>query len=93
MIKLTKPVPAPMNEKFVVHDVNKEIALPAVEDRIFAVVQFQGFQHKLTKDDSLIVDKINVDIGKVIVFDKVLLVGTPEYTSVGRPFVSSAKVF
>jgi large subunit ribosomal protein L21 len=35
---------------------------------------------------------MNVDIGKVIVFDKVLLIGTPEYTSLGRPYVTSATV-
>lgn len=70
----------------------KEIAIPALEDQIFDVIQFNGFQHKITKDDTLILDKINVDIGKIIVFDKVLLIGTPEYTSVGRPYITSATV-
>ena len=81
-----------MEEKFVVHDVNKEITLPAQDLKIFAVIHFNGLQHKLTKDDTLILDRIEVEVGKVIVFDKVLLVGTPDYTSVGRPYVESAKV-
>ena len=91
-LELLQPKHSPTNEKFVVHDVKKEIALPALEDQIFAVIQFNGFQHKITKDDTLILDKMDVDIGKVIVFDKVLLIGTPEYTSLGRPYVGSATV-
>ena len=89
---ILQPKEAPTDEKFVIHDVNKEISLPANQDQIFAVVQFKGFQHKITKDDSIILDKLDVDIGKIIVFDKVLLIGTPEYTSIGRPYIPSAKV-
>ena len=88
-----QPKHAPTTEKFVVHDVKKEIVLPANQDQIFAVINFKGFQHKITKDDSIMLDKLDVDIGKIIVFDKVLLVGTPEYTSIGRPFIPTAKVF
>ena len=32
------------------------------------------------------------DVNDQIVFDKVLLVGTTDYTSLGRPYVETAKV-
>ena len=37
-------------------------------------------------------DKINLSAGESFLMDHVLLVGTKDYTSVGRPYVSSAKV-
>ena len=59
----------------------------------FAVVEFQGTQHKITLGDSMLVDKIDdVDIGERITFDKVLLVGSKVATVVGRPYLTGAKV-
>jgi large subunit ribosomal protein L21 len=75
-----------------VHDPNKEIPIPPPENKIFAVVSFQGRQHKITKDDIVILDKLPLEVGSVFFFDQVLLVGTNEYTSVGRPYVKSARV-
>lgn len=37
-------------------------------------------------------DKTEYKSGEIIIFDKVLLVGTTDYTSIGRPFVHTAKV-
>lgn len=39
----------------------------------FAIVDFQGTQHKITQGDSMLVDKIDdIDIGERVVFDKVI---------------------
>ena len=37
-------------------------------------------------------DKTNFKPGELIIFDKVLLVGSKEYTSIGRPYIETAKV-
>mmetsp|Transcript_17011 Transcript_17011/g.28377 ORF Transcript_17011/g.28377 Transcript_17011/m.28377 type:complete len:164 (+) Transcript_17011:41-532(+) len=59
----------------------------------FAIVDFQGTQHKVTQGDSMLVDKIeDIDIGEKIIFDKVLLVGSKLATYIGRPYLSGATV-
>ena len=79
-------------ESFFAHNPSQQIAIPALDHNIFAVIQFQGRQHKVTTDDLIMLDKTEYKCGEVIIFDKVLLVGTTDYTSVGRPLVHTAKV-
>ena len=38
-------------------------------------------------------EKLPYDIGTQIVFDTVMLVGTPLFTLIGRPIISEAKVY
>lgn len=70
----------------------KEISIPAKDENLFAVISFKGLQHKITKDDTIILEKIPLKVGQNFVFDKVMLIGTTDYTSVGRPFIENAKV-
>ena len=45
------------------------------------------------KDDIITAEFLEeYDINGQVIFDKVLLVGTTDYTSLGRPFVPTAKV-
>ena len=75
------------------HNPDKSISIPAPDEKLFAVVLFKGLQHKITKDDVIQLEKVDdVNVGDTFTFDKVLLVGSDEYTSLGRPFVNSAKV-
>ncbi len=75
------------------HNPDKSISIPAPDDKIFAVILFKGSQHKITKDDTITMEKVDdLNVGDTFTFDKVLLVGTDEYTSIGRPFVDSARV-
>lgn len=37
-------------------------------------------------------EKIDLNVGETFVFDKVVLVASDEYTSIGRPYVTSSKV-
>ncbi len=54
---------------------------------------FNGLQHKITKDDTIMLEKVeDLNVGDTFTFDKVLLVGSDEYTSIGRPYVNSAKI-
>lgn len=75
-----------------IHNPNKPLSLPVLDSNIFAVIEYQGRQHKLTKDDTVMLDKTNFRPGEIIIFDKVLLVGSNEYTSIGRPYIGTAKV-
>ncbi len=75
-----------------VHSAEKGIEQPHNEDGIFAVLHLCGRQYKVAKDDKLLCDKLPYVVGQQIALDKVLLVGTKDYTSVGRPYVTAAKV-
>ncbi len=75
------------------HNPDKSISIPAPDDKLFAVVLFKGLQHKITKYDTIMLERIDdLNVGDTFTFDKVLLVGSDEYTSIGRPYVNSAKV-
>ena len=75
------------------HNPDKSISIPAPDEKIFAVILFKGLQHKITKDDTIMLERVDdLNVGDTFTFDKVLLVGTDEYTSIGRPYVDSAKV-
>ena len=43
---------------------------------MFAVLKIHNMQYKVAKDDRVMVEKINFEVGKQIEFDDVLLVGT-----------------
>lgn len=48
---------------------------------------------QVTKDDLIITDKVReAEVGTTLEMDEVLLVGTPEYTKIGRPLVPGAVV-
>jgi len=60
---------------------------------MFAVIRIKGLQYKVTKDDRVMVEKLDdFEVGQQIELEEVLLVGTKDYTSVGRPTVARAKV-
>jgi large subunit ribosomal protein L21 len=80
-------------EKFVVHNPEKALTLPPLDENLFAVVCFKGSQHKVTKDDIIQFEKIDdLNPGDCFLFDQVLLVASNEYTSLGRPYISTCKV-
>ncbi len=74
------------------HNPEKTLTIPPPDEKSFAVVLYKGFQHKVTKDDVLIFEKMDLNVGDSFLFDNVLLVGSDEYTSIGRPYVKTAKV-
>ena len=70
------------------------MTVPAPDEETFAIVNISGFQYKVMKDDVILANYLEgYDINQQLVFDGVLLVGTKDYTLVGRPFVKSARVF
>ena len=86
--------PAPEPPKLVIHNPLKDLVLPTPSDEMFAIVMVGGFQKKVLVDDVVVTDWLHdYRIGDSLVFDQVLLIGTKDYTSLGRPYVPHTKVF
>ncbi|CAB1100006.1 unnamed protein product [Ectocarpus sp. CCAP 1310/34] len=66
--------------------------VPAGCEPTFAVIRLGNTQHKVTKDDVIVAEKLVGDIGTTLETADVLLVGTRESTVVGRPTVPGAMV-
>lgn len=59
---------------------------------MFAVIEAGGKQYKVAAGEIIKVEKIELGIGDVHTFDKVLLVSDGENTTIGSPFVKNKKV-
>ena len=57
-----------------------------------AVIETGGKQYLVSPKDKLIIEKLEVESGSGIVFDKVLLVADGDSVKVGKPYVTGAKV-
>ena len=51
-----------------------------------------GKQYKVTKGDVITTETLQVEVGDHVVLDKVLLVGTKDFTAIGTPLLAKAKV-
>jgi large subunit ribosomal protein L21 len=59
---------------------------------MYAIVDIQGQQFKVEKDQTLFVHRLDTEEGKSVVFDKVVLVDNGGKVSVGAPLVKGASV-
>ncbi len=59
---------------------------------MYAIIQTGGKQYRVSEGDVLNVEKLNVEEGKEVVFDKVLTVEKDGDVRVGKPLVDGAKV-
>lgn len=59
---------------------------------MYAVIQSGGKQYRVTKGDTIKVEKIDADQGATIDFEKILMVGEGNDTKIGGPFVDGSKV-
>jgi len=59
---------------------------------MYAIVDIAGQQFKVAKDQKLFVHRLEVEEGKKVSFDKVLLIDTGSKISVGNPVVKGATV-
>ena len=74
------------------HSPEKGVTLPPHPDDIFAVIRFQGKQIKVLNNELIKVEKLPFEVGQQICINDVLMVGSPDYTALGRPQVENAKV-
>jgi len=59
---------------------------------MYAIVDIAGQQFKVEKDQKLFVHRLEVEEGKKVSFDKVLLIDSGKVVSVGDPLVKGASV-
>lgn len=60
--------------------------------RMYAVIETGGKQYKVSEGDTIFVEKLGVEEGEAVTFDKVLVVADGENVKVGAPLVEGAKV-
>ena len=58
---------------------------------MYAIIETGGKQIKVAVEDKVFIEKIDVEAGKEVTFDKVVLVGGTS-TKVGTPYVEGATV-
>lgn len=59
---------------------------------MYAVVKTGGKQYKVTKDQVVLVEKLDVEKGKTVELSDVLMVGNNGKVTIGAPLVAGAKV-
>lgn len=59
---------------------------------MYAILETGGKQYKVSEGDVIYVEKLGVDDGAAVTFDKVLAVGDGENLTVGAPYVDGASV-
>jgi large subunit ribosomal protein L21 len=60
---------------------------------MYAVIETGGKQYRVAKEDVIYIEKLNVNEGDEIVFDKVLVaVDSKNKTKIGNPYVEGASV-
>ena len=59
---------------------------------MYAIVEIQGQQFKVSKDQKIFVHRLPKQVGEEVEFDKVYLVEDGDNVTVGQPVVENAKV-
>jgi len=59
---------------------------------MYAVVKTGGKQYRVSKDDTILVEKLDVDEGQTVTLSEVMLLGNGDKVTVGTPVVANASV-
>lgn len=59
---------------------------------MYAIVEIAGLQYKVEKDQRLYVNRLNVEAGKKVKFDRVLLIEEKGDVKVGAPVINGAVI-
>ncbi len=60
---------------------------------MYAVIETGGKQYRVQEGDLVTVEKLGIEAGQEVEFDKVLVLSDDEGIKVGAPYVEGAKVF
>ena len=63
-----------------------------MEENIYAVIQTQGKQYKVTPGQVIQVNHLSVEPGSLVELDRVLLIADEEERLIGQPTIQGAKV-
>ena len=59
---------------------------------MYAVIKSGGKQHRVEPGETLDLEKLDVEAGKTVDFDEVMLIGDGAELKIGAPFVDGGKV-
>ena len=59
---------------------------------MYAIIEACGKQYKVVEGDTVFFEKLDVEEGKKVTFDKVILVSEDKEVKVGNPYVKGVKV-
>lgn len=59
---------------------------------MYAVIETGGKQYRVQEGDVIFVEKLDVEAGETVEFDKVLVVANDNGLNIGKPVVEGAKV-
>ena len=59
---------------------------------MYAIIETCGKQYKVAEGDVVLFEKLDVEEGKKVTFDKVILVSEKEKVQIGNPYVKGVKV-
>ncbi len=59
---------------------------------MYAVFQSGGKQHRVTEGQTVRLEKLNIETGAVVEFDKVLMVAGGDDVKIGAPYVDGGKI-
>ncbi|MGI6727745.1 MAG: 50S ribosomal protein L21 [Anaerovoracaceae bacterium] len=59
---------------------------------MYAIIETGGKQYRVQEGDLISVEKLNVEAGKKVDFDKILFVSDGNTIAIGDPYVKGAKV-
>ena len=55
---------------------------------MYAIIETGGKQYRVTPGDTIQVEKLGLEAGSTVTFDKVFLVGGDDKVTVGAPYIS-----
>lgn len=59
---------------------------------MYAVIETGGKQYRVQEGDTLFVEKLDLEVGESVAFDKVLLLSKDGVLQVGKPYLEGVKV-
>ena len=59
---------------------------------MFAIVEIYGKQYKVAKEEKLLIEKIDGNIGDEVVFNDIIMINDNGKTEIGSPLVKDAAV-
>ncbi len=59
---------------------------------MYAIIETGGKQYKVQQGDTLFIEKLDVQAGDAVTFDKVMAVGSEDGLKVGAPYIKGAAV-
>jgi large subunit ribosomal protein L21 len=59
---------------------------------MYAVIKTGGKQYRVAQGDTLKIETLVADVGSIVSFDEVLMVGEGEQVKIGAPFVAGGAV-